>query len=152
MEISCDNKFGNLINHSSNRDGTIRSAKTCYIIKKFNPTNAGDVAEILIKNRAKKVKTIYDKEYPMFFNDKRLVNFCLKTDKKEWLNYCVSHIDSVDLSADLWKLSPIIHKKYSKKIVIDSPSFGRGTFEGWHNFKKDIVRELSKRKGDIGFY
>lgn len=143
--ITCDDKFGNLIGHSSEHDGTIRSAKACYIINKYNPKSASDVADILIKNRNKEIKTIEDVEYPMFFEDKKLVEYCEKQEKPTWVNYCVSHVDSVDLSADLWKLSPTLHKKYKKNLVISSPTFGTHHFEGWHKLKRDIAVELRNK-------
>jgi len=144
---SCE-EFGNLINHSSIHDGTVRSAKACFMINKFNPKSAEEVANILKKNK-KDIKTIYEKEYPMFFEDKKLVNYCKEyhKGKEEWVNYCVSHIDMVDISADLWELSPILKEKYKEPLIIESPTFGKGVFEGWHRLKKDVEKELELKNG-----
>jgi len=144
----CDHKFGNLIDHASKHDGTKRSAQACHIIRKYNPKTAKDVANILAGDRNRNVKTIEDVEYPMFFDNKKLVNYC-KKEKTRWKNYCVSHVDSVDISADLWELSPTLRKKYAKPMVIKSPTFGTGTFEGWHRLKEDIGKELRKKRKDI---
>jgi hypothetical protein len=109
--MKCDG-FGNLINHSSNLDGTKRSAKACYIINTFNPKNAKELGEIISKNSNPSSESIYLIGIPMFFNDERLVKFCEKNSTKPWINNCVSSTDSIDLPADMCKLSPLFAKKY----------------------------------------
>ena len=132
--MKCDS-FGNLINHSSEEDGIKRSAKACYIIKTFDPQTADELKEILKDNNNYASKWIWHISYPMFFNDKQLVDYCkkIKISNSAWLNYCVTKLDMIDLGADMSKLSPALSKKYGG--------------EKWHN----LVRELETGSINEGY-
>jgi len=146
------NRPSNLINHSSDYDGIIRSEKACYIIEKFNPQNAAEIAMILDGNRQWVTgdnRMVW--YYPMFWEDKKLVKFCEDYAKKHgydegFIKGCVGYIDDVDISADIWELSPTIrvqyptvstfHEKFKNSRIILG---GDVPYEGWHELKKDIM-------------
>lgn len=159
----CSQSPGNLIGHISEHDGTRRSIQACYIIEKFNPQNAKDFAKIIYDNNLE--KGIIGWNLPMFLENKDLVDFCQlesqksdfysgKTDpwmsaeakekKKEWhewyMHRCVAHADDVDLSADIWKLSPTIMENYpSERKMFMGTDIG----QGWHRFKRESLEEMS---------
>jgi hypothetical protein len=160
----CD-KFGNLINHMSEHDGTRRSAQACFIIKRFNPKSAVDLANVIRENKLE--ENIIGWHLPMFAESDRLMHFCKKeaeqhdfyngkvtssmseTEKKrkkdwnEWyVTDCVTHADDVDLCADIWKLSPEINKNYPSVVKM---YMGTDIGAGWHKFHGDVQTELGER-------
>ena len=167
--IFCHEGFKNLIGHASEEDGLKRSAKACYIIKHFNPQNAKDMATVLVTQLNRR-----EGYYPMFFEDRDLVNFChvramewadryrteyggeehiKKMEKRaqeeyEWyMRDCVGHIDAIDIHADVWKLSPIINAQYpSEERMFGGVNIG----EGWHNFKKESMMEAERLRKRLG--
>lgn len=160
--VHCSKGPGNLIEHISEHDGTRRSIQACHIIEKFNPQNAKDFAKIIYDNNIEKGISW---NLPMFWENKELVNFCqleaqksdfysgkteprmsdeAKEHKKHWhewyMQRCVVNPDDVDLSADIWKLSPTIMQNYpSEKKMFMGTDIG----EGWHTFKKESLEALS---------
>ena len=70
---------GNLIGHISEHDGIRRSEQACYIIEKYNPETAKDMAVLLYGNMQ---PSFFENKmidyYPMFWENKKLVDFCLK--------------------------------------------------------------------------
>ncbi len=164
--VNCNPKDrpSNLINHISEHDGTRRSEQACYLIEKFNPETAKDMAFIMYGNEQPTVagNKMID-YYPMFWEDKKLVDFCRtyaeekypkeKDDKpfsgsnrsmREWvIKTCVGGVDKIDIYADVWRLSPNIKQEYPTKEkwkdrFKDSrivTGDGDKPFEGWHDFK-----------------
>lgn len=160
----CD-KFGNLINHMSERDGTKRSAQACFIIKRFNPKSAKELADVIRENKLE--ENIIGWHLPMFGESDKLVHFCKKEAekhdfyngkttssmsetekqrKKSWNEWyvtdCVTHADDIDLCADIWKLSPEINKNYPSVVKM---YMGTDIGAGWHNFHGDVQTELGER-------
>ncbi|MDO8659659.1 MAG: hypothetical protein Q7K54_03595 [Candidatus Parcubacteria bacterium] len=134
------NLLNNKVKHISNWDGSLKTYKTEYILRKFKPKTAKRIASILRDNYNKKSKTIYDKEFPMFYNSPRLVKLVkmAKKDSPAWWNYYITHLDFVDLASSIWKLSPHFQKLYpSKKQMYMGTDIGGG----WHNLLKDIRKE-----------
>ncbi|MBD3245116.1 MAG: hypothetical protein GF335_03935 [Candidatus Moranbacteria bacterium] len=125
--MKCDDNFGNLIKHISDEDGTLRSAKACYIIKEFNPDNATELAEIILNNINRNSDTIYHARVPMFYNNKKLVKYVESFTASRWINYHITKLDTIDLPADMCKLSPKFKKRYPG--------------DKWH----DAVREFESR-------
>ncbi len=156
-----DKRPGNLIGHISDYDGTRRSEQACYIIEKFNPENAKDMAAILYGNLQPTVAgNPMHGYYPMLWEDKKLVDFCKKdmrergksiNDENHWiLKGCVGHIDNIDIYADVWRLSPTLQHRYpTNKTWGDKfknthiyTGEENEPFEGWHDFKHESENHL----------
>jgi len=158
----------NLINHISEYDGIRRSEQACYIIEKYNPQDAKDMAFILVGN--KQPTTAGNKMhdyYPMFWENKKLVEFChnesqtshnghfAKGENYEWyMKNCVGHVDDTDIHADIWELSPNIKLRYPTTQTIGerhkSSSIITGIehepYEGWFDFKRESMYYQDKIK------
>jgi len=138
----------NKIKHFSEWDGTRRTYRAEYILKRYNPKTAKEIAKILYEGMNQECKTIYDVQYPMFLKDKNLVKYVTESrpESPDWHNYYITHVDMVDINADLWKLSPTLRKRYpSKKKMFMGTDIGAG----WHNQMKDVSKEISRlRKKD----
>lgn len=150
---SCDDDFGNLIHHSSDFDGTHRSAKACFIIDHFGPKNAEQLGNIL-KNHYNEEWERFTAEgeeglqYPMFRQDEELIEFCKEEvfGDEGWLssedakqmkyNKCVGDIDTTDIVADVWKLSDEFQENYPSKE--DKYMFGDYIGSGWHKALKEL--------------
>ena len=178
-----DKRPGNLIEHISDYDGTRRSEQACYIIEKFNPENAKDMAAIVYGNLQSTVagNPMHD-YYPMLWEDKKLVDFCYnesqKSENHHWsgkqdakyggaqfikdtnkkkmedhlifMKSCVGHIDTIDIYADVWELSPTLQHRYPtnktwgdkfKNTHIHTGEENE-PFEGWHDFKDESENHL----------
>lgn len=161
-----DKRPGNLIGHISDHDGTRRSEQACYIIEKYNPENAKDMAAILYGN----IQPILagnemHSYYPMFWEDKKLVEFChresqttldghfSKGDKYEWyMKSCVGHVDTIDIHADIWRLSPTIKHEYPTTKTWREKFKNTGIitgiesepFEGWFDFREKSISYQEK--------
>jgi len=154
------NRPSNLINHINEHDGIRRSEQACYIIEKYNPQDAKDMASILVGNKQPTTagNEMHD-YYPMFWEDKKLVEFChnesqtqhnghfAKGKRYEWyMKSCVGHVDNVDIHADVWNLSPTIKIQYPSVTTWREKTAGSHIFinedspvEGWHDFKRDSM-------------
>ena len=161
----------NLINHISEHDGIRRSLQACQIIENFNPQNAKDFAKIVHDNNIQKgiigwnMPMFWDNQQLVDFCHKESQvqhdgyysgeqdgkygspenirdHNKRKKEAHDWyMHSCVAHADDIDLSADVWKLSPIIKENYpSEKKMFMGTDIG----QGWHKFKSDVLSELAR--------
>lgn len=150
-EIS-DAPHRNLIKHTSDWDGTLRSYKAEYILHRFNPTNAQDIVDILETEVNPQWNNIYDKKFPMFERIPKLVDYVQKRakgkDVEKYHNSWITGIDTTDIVADLWKLSPTLQHIYPSKPREHPESWVFGTYigSGWHDLRKDVEKEMRRRK------
>lgn len=63
-------------------------------------------------------------------------------ERHEWyMNRCVAHADNVDLCADIWELSPTVKENYPST---EKMFMGTDIGAGWHDFKREVEKELYK--------
>lgn len=119
----------------------LRAFKACTIIDEFNPKTAKDIAKILVNKRNPNAKTIYDIEYPFLMENKELEWFVEKNMEhgyENFKNHYISHLDTVDTTGDIWKVSKPLKKKYRTRTKM---FMGENIGEGWLKLLKDVEKE-----------
>lgn len=138
----------NKIGHASDWDGTLRSHKALYAIKRFNPKNASDIARIWIEERNRPAD-IYQVQFPMFLENEALTSFVYKNLNDQahdrFVDYYITHWDLTDSVADLWKLSPILKMKYPGHVQMFS---GVNIGAGWQEILRDVRKILAAHERD----
>lgn len=129
----------NLIGHAYYWDGTLRSYKAVEALKRFHPKTACDVARIWMEQQAD-WKMIYDVQFPMFLENKDLVEFVKTNTSSEdnwekFQNYYITHWDLTDSVADMWKLSPELQAAYP---TVDQYFNGVNMGQGWHELLRKV--------------
>jgi len=133
----------NRIGHISDWDGTLRTLKAEYVMKRLAPKDAKDLARKLKEKKNKRYKTIYDKEYPFLTRCRQLVKFVRinRQNDEEFWNLWITHIDPVDINADLWKLFPEWRERYPSRGYKTVPYIigaGKIMDGGWHDAVSDF--------------
>ncbi|MCJ7609761.1 hypothetical protein MUP00_08865 [Candidatus Bathyarchaeota archaeon] len=148
----------NLIRPWSNADvfnDTILTHKTEFIIDRFAPKEASDIARMWVEERAYSGGyRKYTPEFPMFYEYAPLVDFVMKNadkrggDLSKWeyyRNWLVAHLDPVDIVAALWALSPELLDKYQN--YVDRYKGMEKTREGWQALHREFKEILEPYGG-----
>jgi hypothetical protein len=134
----------NKIGHVSDWDGTLRSYKALYAIKRFHPHNPGDIARIWIEERNDPAD-MFQVQFPMFLEIPELVEFVtdslLDQMYDRYFNYYMTHWDLTDSIADMWKLSPVLKMNYPGHIQMFS---GVNIGEGWQEILRSVRKILDR--------
>ena len=142
----------NRIQHFSDWDGTLRTYKAEYVIRRFQPKYGEDMARIWKEQENRECKTIYCVDFAMFLEIPELVEFVkagretitaqrlpwMKSTPEEndkWFNYYVTHWDIIDACADTWKLSPRLKRNYPSHFQW---FMGSDIGEGWHAYVHEM--------------
>lgn len=133
----------NLINHVSDWDGSLRSFKAMYALKRFHPLSAGQIARIWMEERFP-LKEIEDVEFPMFLENPDLVKFVLANlspEDSKWVNWYITRWDMTDSVADMWKLSPELQAAYPTH---DRWFQGVNIGKGWQDLLQQVQTILER--------
>jgi len=146
LPVTDPTQHRNLIGHSSDWDGTLRSYKAEQFLEQREPKTAEDIARFLAYEKNKDFHApsgkgkldwpIYRVEYPFFLKNKNLEKYVKANGKyKDFEMNNRTHVDDIDFVATIWNLSPHFQKKY--------PEEGK-KFSGWHDLRRDVGYHESK--------
>jgi hypothetical protein len=138
-------KAFNAIDHVSAWDGTLRTHKALYALRRYHPNSAGEIARIWLEER-NPLKNVEDVEFPMFLENPDLVGFVeanLPLDDAKWKNWHITRWDLTDSVADMWKLSPELQAAYP---TVDEWFQGVNIGKGWQELLRQVRTILDRNR------
>jgi hypothetical protein len=136
----------NLIQHSSDWDGSLRSFKATYALERYRPNSAGQIARIWLEEMNPPPGNVYQVQFPMFLENADLVRFVeanIPLEDTKWKNYYITHWDLTDSVADMWKLSPELQKAYP---TVDEWFQGVNIGKGWQGLLRQVRTILDRNR------